>query len=145
MGVGQLEDIHFDQFSAIFAIFRPLWNHTEGPEEPNYSVTVPLNSQEEHVELHRSEKEGINTEIWLCWWVPLFWACQLHDFWSSGRTLHSYLQTVISVCEKNLLSILDTPVFTDCENMNWSSREQPPKMVTVHENHSHPCNIDDPE
>ena len=47
-------------------------------------------------------------------------------------------------CGKNLLSILDTPDFTDRENMNSTFREEPIKMATFHGNWDSSCNIDDP-
>ena len=43
------------QFFTILAIFRPLWNRNEDPEQPKSPVKVPLNFREEHVELYRNE------------------------------------------------------------------------------------------
>ena len=46
---------------------------------------------------------------------------------------------------KSLLPMLDTAVFTDCENMDSTLREEPPKTVIFHEKLGRSCNIDDPE
>ncbi len=83
-------------FSPFSPISKPLWSRKETPEEPNFPIKVPFDFQREHVELYRSGKWASNSEIWPCRWVPLFWACQLHDFWSSGKTSHSanHLQCV---------------------------------------------------
>ena len=54
---------HFGRIFAIFAIFQPLWCHTEVPEESEFPVKVPLEFQEEHGEFYRSEKKATNAEI----------------------------------------------------------------------------------
>ncbi len=56
VGVGHIENIHFGHIFAILAIFRPLWSHSEAPEEPKFLVKVPFDFQEEHGELYRSGK-----------------------------------------------------------------------------------------
>ncbi len=56
----------------------------------------------------------------------------------------------ILVCEsppesgKNLLSMLDAPIFTACENTDSTLREEPPKTVTFYDNLGRSCSIDDP-
>ncbi len=58
-----LQCTHFGRFFATFAIFQPLWCHTEFPEEPKFLAKVPLEFQEEYGELYRSGKETLNIEI----------------------------------------------------------------------------------
>ena len=48
-----------------------------------------------------------------------------------------------SMSEKNFPPMLDTLVCTDCENMNSTLREEPPRTVTFCEDLGQPCNIDD--
>ncbi len=50
-----------------------------------------------------------------------------------------------SMSGKSLLSMLDMPVFTACENMDSTLREEPPKTVTFYENLGRLCSIDDPD
>ena len=73
--------------------------------------------------------------------VPPFWACQLHDLWSAV-TIPPLCLPAISESGKNSLLILDTPVFTDCKNMDSTLREEPPKTVTFYENVGRSCNKD---
>ena len=97
VGAGHLENTHFGQFFAIFAIFQPLWRRSEAPEEPKFPIKVSFDFQGEHEELYRSGKEAPNIEIWLCREVPPFWACQLLDFWSAGRIPHTCLRVILKV------------------------------------------------
>ncbi len=46
-------------------------------------------------------------------------------FEASGKCF-IYVYNPTAACGKNFLSLLGTPVFTYCENMNWSSQEEPP-------------------
>ena len=46
---------------------------------------------------------------------------------------------------KSFPSMLDTPVFTVCENVDSALREEPNKTVTFYENLGRLCNIDDLE
>ncbi len=55
-----------------------------------------------------------------------------------------YVSWSLAMCRRNLLFVLDTLVFTDWRKTNSTFREEPPKMVTFHENWDSPCNIDDP-
>ncbi len=71
-----------------------------------------------------------------------FWPPNCTIFGAPG-VLPTYVCEPSTVCGKGLLSTLDTSVFKDWENMKWSSREEPPKLVTFHDDHSQPCNIDD--
>ena len=100
VGAGILENTHFGRFFAIVAIFQPLWRHSETPEEPKLLVKVPFDFQGEYKELFRSGNGAPNIEICLCREVSLFWACQLHDFWSAGRIPHSCLRVIFNVWEE---------------------------------------------
>ncbi len=100
VALDHLKRTHFDRLSAIFAIFQPLWSLNEALEEPKFLVKVPFEFQDEHGELYRSEKEAPNIEIWPYRKVSFFWVCQLHDFWSAGRTPHSDLRLTFSVWEE---------------------------------------------
>ena len=50
----------------------------------------------------------------------------------------------LSACGGILPSILDTPTFTDQENINSAFGEEPPKMATFHGDRDSSCNLDDP-
>ncbi len=42
VGVGHLEDTQLGRFSAVSAIFKPLWSRKKALEEPKILVEVPL-------------------------------------------------------------------------------------------------------
>ncbi len=102
-GVDHSEHTNFGQFSPFLLSSNPCGAAINTPVEPKFLVKVPLNFPEKHGELYRSEKRAFNTENWLCRWVPLSWACQLHDFQSSGRTPLRAPEPS-AVCAKNLLA-----------------------------------------
>ncbi len=54
-----------------------------------------------------------------------------------------HVSGLLPACGRILLSMLDTPVFTDQENINSTFREEPPKTATFHGNRDSSCNIDD--
>ncbi len=53
-------------------------------------------------------------------------------FEASGELL-THVSRPVTMCESNLLSTLDTLVFTDHKNTNPTFREEPAKMVIFHE------------
>ena len=85
-------------------------------------------------------KKALNIEIWLCRDVPLFWACQLQEFWSAVRIPHSWLWVILNVWEEPPAHFV-----TACENMDSTLREEPPKTVIFFEVLGRSCNIDEPE
>ena len=62
------------------------------------------------------------------------------------EALENYLVHVsgpLPACGRILLSMLDTPVFTDPENINSAFRDEPPKMAAFHGNRDSSCNTGD--
>ncbi len=64
-------------------------------------LPTPVESQpqEENVEFYRNGKRALNIEIWFCRRAPLYWACQLQDFWNFGGIPHSCLRVLFIVRE----------------------------------------------
>ena len=139
-----IRSVPVSAFSAIFAIFRPLWSQTDAPEEPKFLAKVPFKLQDEHGELYRSEKGAPNIEISSIE-RSHFSGCVNYMIFGALGGHPNYVCESSSMSGKNLLSILDKPVFNACENMDSTLREKPPMTVTFYENLGRSCNIDEPE
>ena len=57
VALDQLECTKFGHFSDIFAIFQPLWYHTEVPEKPKFLVKVPFDFKRSTGNFTEVEKE----------------------------------------------------------------------------------------
>ena len=139
--VGHFENIHFGRVLATFAIFQPLWSHSEAPEVRKFPVPIPQRGT------------GNFTEVKKKYPTPLSGSVEGSHFFGpvNYMTCGVLVAYSICVCEstsmsgKNLLLMLDTPIFTECENINSTLREEPPKTETFYENLGRSCNLDDSE
>ena len=130
-------------FWSVFGHFHQIQTPVESERKPGVANFTNQSKVSLNFWASSWKKRRLNTEIWLCRWVPLFGACQLHELWSDGRTPHFCLWTINSVWEK-----LPTHAWY-VSSYRLGKYElvvsEPPKMVTFPKNLGHPCNIDNPK